>query len=231
MDIDLSVLRMMEREKEIPFDELVEIIEQAILMAYLKHTNPGQHGHANPAGARAHLDRKTGHVSVYVPELDEEVQPFDATGTGERFERASEHRPDPFAVEALAVGGDAGGEGLPRLLAEEEQGGVAAQFVVVGERGERRVDVVGVGQPFGQDRGLVVHAGRLEQSVARPEDPENRLDGDLGQFHDRGKRARGERPFARELDRSVEDTDAGPLGLLGTGPHGVAARSFHDNAH
>jgi N utilization substance protein A len=34
MDIDLSVLRMMEREKEIPFDELVEIIEQAILMAY-----------------------------------------------------------------------------------------------------------------------------------------------------------------------------------------------------
>ena len=60
MDIDLSVLRMMEREKEIPFDELVEIIEQAILMAYLKHTNPGQHGHANPNGARAHLDRKTG---------------------------------------------------------------------------------------------------------------------------------------------------------------------------
>jgi N utilization substance protein A len=63
---------MMEREKEIPFDELVEIIEQAILMAYLKHTNPGQHGHANPNGARAHIDRKTGHVSVYVPEHDEE---------------------------------------------------------------------------------------------------------------------------------------------------------------
>ena len=58
MDIDLTVLRMMEREKEIPFDELVQIIEQAILMAYLKHTNPGQHGHANPKGARAHLDRK-----------------------------------------------------------------------------------------------------------------------------------------------------------------------------
>ncbi|MFB9310376.1 N utilization substance protein A [Agromyces hippuratus] len=72
MDIDLSVLRMMEREKEIPFDELVEIIEQAILMAYLKHTHPDQHGHANPDGARAHLDRKTGHVSVFVPELDEE---------------------------------------------------------------------------------------------------------------------------------------------------------------
>ena len=71
MDIDLSVLRMMEREKEIPFDELVQIIEQAILMAYLKHTNPAQHGHANPRGARAHLDRKTGHVSIFVPEYDE----------------------------------------------------------------------------------------------------------------------------------------------------------------
>ncbi|MCU1423479.1 MAG: nusA, partial [Microbacteriaceae bacterium] len=38
MDIDLSVLRLMEREREIPFDELVVIIEQAIQTAYLKHT-------------------------------------------------------------------------------------------------------------------------------------------------------------------------------------------------
>ncbi|MCU1425220.1 MAG: nusA [Microbacteriaceae bacterium] len=35
MDIDLSVLRLMEREREIPFEELVHIIEQAILTAYL----------------------------------------------------------------------------------------------------------------------------------------------------------------------------------------------------
>ena len=38
MDIDLSLLRTIEREKEIPFDELVRIIEQAILTAYAKHT-------------------------------------------------------------------------------------------------------------------------------------------------------------------------------------------------
>ena len=37
MDIDLSVLRIMERERDIPFDELVAIIEQAIHTAYLKH--------------------------------------------------------------------------------------------------------------------------------------------------------------------------------------------------
>ncbi|TAM67635.1 MAG: transcription termination/antitermination protein NusA [Microbacteriaceae bacterium] len=75
MDIDLSVLRLMEREREIPFDELVEIIEQAILTAYLKHTDQAEHHHghgAEPAPARVHLDRKTGHVSVFVPEYDDE---------------------------------------------------------------------------------------------------------------------------------------------------------------
>src|SRR6478736_3088780 len=75
MDIDLSVLRLMEREKEIPFDELVQIIEQAILTAYLKHTDQADHRHGHsdqPPAARVHLDRKTGHVTVYVPERDEE---------------------------------------------------------------------------------------------------------------------------------------------------------------
>jgi N utilization substance protein A len=67
MDIDLTVLRMMEREREIPFEELVTIIEQAILTAYLKHTDA-----APETSARVELDRKSGHVTVYVPELDDE---------------------------------------------------------------------------------------------------------------------------------------------------------------
>jgi len=74
VDIDLSVLRLMEREREIPFDELVHIIEQAILTAYLKHTDQAE---ARPsadgqAPARVQLDRKTGHVTVFVPERDED---------------------------------------------------------------------------------------------------------------------------------------------------------------
>jgi len=69
VDIDLGLLRTVEREKEIPFDELVHIIEQAILTAYAKHTSvTGE----LPDGARAELDRKTGHVAVFVPLLDEE---------------------------------------------------------------------------------------------------------------------------------------------------------------
>jgi transcription termination/antitermination protein NusA len=67
VDIDLTMLRLMEREREIPFDELVGIIEQAILTAYLKHTDQ-----TPESGARVELDRKTGHVQVFVPELDDE---------------------------------------------------------------------------------------------------------------------------------------------------------------
>ena len=68
MDIDLGLLRTVEREKEIPFDELVRIIEQAILTAYAKHSSPS--GEV-PDGARAQLDRKTGHVAIFVPLQDD----------------------------------------------------------------------------------------------------------------------------------------------------------------
>lgn len=66
MDIDISVLRLLEREKEIPFDDLVNIIEAAILAAYYKHIQD------HTKGPRAELDRKTGHVTIYSPILDEE---------------------------------------------------------------------------------------------------------------------------------------------------------------
>ena len=68
MDIDLGLLRTVEREREIPFDELVRIIEQAILTAYAKHTSPDGE---LPDGARAELDRKTGHVAVFIPLTNE----------------------------------------------------------------------------------------------------------------------------------------------------------------
>jgi transcription termination/antitermination protein NusA len=65
VDIDLSVLKVLEREKEIPFKELVEIIEAAILAAY--HRSAG-----NTDKARAVLDQKTGHVQIFVTPVDEE---------------------------------------------------------------------------------------------------------------------------------------------------------------
>jgi N utilization substance protein A len=70
MQIDLAVLRLMEREREIPFDELVRIIEQAILTAYQKHR--AENGEPADPQARVELDRKSGEVSVFVPERDED---------------------------------------------------------------------------------------------------------------------------------------------------------------
>ncbi len=78
MDIDLSILRMLEREKEISFDVLVEAIEQALLTAY--HKTPGA-----VETARVQLDRKSGHVTVFATEVDDEgekVGEYDDTPDG-----------------------------------------------------------------------------------------------------------------------------------------------------
>ena len=78
MDIDLSILRMLEREKEISFDVLVEAIEQALLTAY--HKSPGAQ-----ESARVQLDRKSGHVTVLAAEVDEEgnkIAEYDDTPEG-----------------------------------------------------------------------------------------------------------------------------------------------------
>lgn len=78
MDIDLSILRMLEREREISFDVLVEAIEQGLLTAY--HKTPGAQ-----QKARVELDRKSGHVRVLAAELDDEgnqIGEYDDTPAG-----------------------------------------------------------------------------------------------------------------------------------------------------
>ena len=78
MDIDLTILRTLEREKEISFDVLVEAIEQALLTAY--HKTPGA-----VEQARVQLDRKSRHVTVYAAELDDDgnqIAEYDDTPEG-----------------------------------------------------------------------------------------------------------------------------------------------------
>jgi len=65
VDIDMTALRSLERDKDIPLDVLVDALEDAILNAYAKSTNPVK-------GARVSLDRKSGKVTVWAPELDDE---------------------------------------------------------------------------------------------------------------------------------------------------------------
>ncbi|MEB4615665.1 transcription termination factor NusA [Leucobacter sp. M11] len=92
MDIDLSILRMLEREKEIPFEELAEIIEQAIHTAYLKHASERSADDAPEPEARVTLNRKTGHIAVLVPELDEDGNVIgEAEESTDEFGRIAAH--------------------------------------------------------------------------------------------------------------------------------------------
>ena len=107
MDIDLSVLKNIERENEIPFKELVEIIEAAVLAAY--HRNIG-----NTDTARAHLDQQTGHVLIFTAVLDEE-----GNQTGE-----TEATPDNFG--RIAAG--AAKQVIATRLREINDEGVFGEF-------------------------------------------------------------------------------------------------------
>ncbi len=78
MDIDMSALRLLEKEREIPLNDLIPTIEQALLVAYQK--SPGAHEQA-----RAELDPKSGHVTIWAAELDDDdnrIGEFDDTPTG-----------------------------------------------------------------------------------------------------------------------------------------------------
>jgi len=107
VDIDLSVLKNIERENEIPFKELVEIIEAAVLAAY--HRNIG-----NTDKARAQLDQKTGHVIIFTAVLDEE-----GNQTGE-----TESTPDNFG--RIAAG--AAKQVIASRLREINDEGVFGEF-------------------------------------------------------------------------------------------------------
>jgi transcription termination/antitermination protein NusA len=77
VDIDMTALRSLESEKDISLDLVVKAIEEALLIAY--HRTEG----AAPK-ARVELDRKTGHVTVWATETDEEgagVREYDDTPT------------------------------------------------------------------------------------------------------------------------------------------------------
>jgi transcription termination/antitermination protein NusA len=78
VNVDIAALRAIERDKDIPFETVIEAIETALLTAY-KHTD----GH-NP-DARVDIDRKTGLVRVLAQELASDgsvAQEWDDTPEG-----------------------------------------------------------------------------------------------------------------------------------------------------
>ncbi|MFC6237931.1 transcription termination factor NusA [Longivirga aurantiaca] len=78
MDIDVSALKALVREKELSYDLIVETLEQAMLLAYHKTEGSAQR-------ARVEVDRKTGHVIVWAREDDVDGVPgreYDDTPDG-----------------------------------------------------------------------------------------------------------------------------------------------------
>src|ERR1700674_4471235 len=78
MDIDLSVLRSLESEKDISLDQAIKAIEDALLVAY--HKSEGA-----SSGARVEVDRKSGHVTVWAVQTGPDGTPereYDDTPAG-----------------------------------------------------------------------------------------------------------------------------------------------------
>ncbi len=143
MDIDLTVLRALEREKEISFELVVEAIEQALLVAYHRSDNP-------QAAARVELDRRTGHVTVWAAELDEDgnlVREWDDT-------------PDNFGRIAATTAKQVI---LQRLRDAEDE-------VTFGEFLGKEGDIVsGVIQQGRDPRQVLVDLGKVEAVLPPPE--------------------------------------------------------------
>lgn len=88
MRIELSELRLIEREREIPFEELATIIEQAVHSAYLKHLANLDEKPVEPDQVRVVLDRKSGQLGVYVQETDDAGEVIgESTVTADEFGR------------------------------------------------------------------------------------------------------------------------------------------------
>ncbi len=143
MDIDMSALRALEREKEISFAMLVEAIESALLIAY-------QRTEGHQPVARVELDRKSGHVTVWAAETDDDnnvLREWDDTPTG--FGRIAATTAKQVILQRLRD-------------AEDEQ--------TFGEFAGKEGDIVsGVIQQGKDQRNVYVDLGRIEAVLPPPE--------------------------------------------------------------
>lgn len=84
MQIDMSALRLVEAEKGMEMDALIDTVEEALLKAY--RNQPG----AQRENSRVEVDRKTGEVRVLVKEFDEDGNELgEAEITPEEFGRTA----------------------------------------------------------------------------------------------------------------------------------------------
>ena len=165
MDIDIHALKALEREREIPFDVLVDAIEAALLGAY--HRTEGAYKHA-----RAELDRKHGHVIVWAreehlveeevpvepaegeaPPLDEEGNPLMRTRTRREQGPEFEDTPENFGRVAAATARQV----ITQRMRDLEDEAILGDF-----RGREGDIVAGVIQQSSNPRNVLVDFGSVE---------------------------------------------------------------------
>ncbi len=136
MDIDVSVLRSLEAEKDISMDLVIKAIEDALLVAY--HKSEG-----SAPTARVEVNRNTGHVTVWAAETDE---------NGVRL-REYDDTPDGFGRIAATTAGQVI---LQRLRDAEDE-------LTFGEfAGQEGNIVAGVIQQGKDPKAVLVDLGRIE---------------------------------------------------------------------
>ncbi len=136
MDIDLSVLRSLESEKDISMDLAIKAIEDALLRAY--HSTAG----AAPT-ARVEIDRGSGHVTVWATE------PAEDGGAAREYDDT----PDGFGRIAATTARQVI---LQRLRDAEDE-------LTFGEYAGREGDIVaGVIQQGKDPRAVLVNLGKIE---------------------------------------------------------------------
>ena len=146
MDIDMSALRAIERERDISLDVLVGAIEQALLSAY--HRTPDAYPRA-----RVELDRRSGHVTVWAREtIEAEVDEY---GTSAPPEPGPEfdHTPADFGRIATATARQV----IVQRLRDAEDDAILGQF-----RGKEGEVVAGVIQQGRDPRVVLVEIGGVE---------------------------------------------------------------------
>ncbi|MCK0117050.1 NusA antitermination factor [Isoptericola sp. CG 20/1183] len=179
MDIDMSTLRLLEREREISLDVLVEAIEQALLSAY--HRTPDAYQHA-----RVELDRRSGHVTVYAQEAIRTPDPEDPEGRdlvelGPEFD----HTPANFGRIATATARQV----IVQRLRDAEDDQVLGMF-----RGKEGEVIAGVIQQGRDPRVVLVDVGGTEAVLP----PHEQVP---GEEYTHGERLRG---YVVEVSRGMK---------------------------
>ncbi|QAY70572.1 transcription termination factor NusA [Xylanimonas protaetiae] len=147
MEIDMTTLRLLERERDISLDVLVEAIESALLSAY--HRTPDAY-----VKARVEVDRRSGHVTVWAREEIRTPDPSDPEGRplvelGPEFE----HTPSDFGRIATATARQV----IVQRLRDAEDDQVLGMF-----RGKEGEVISGVIQQGRDPRVVMVDIGGTE---------------------------------------------------------------------